>query len=112
MAGSVVFLQALVTQEPAQSVGVFGDVALSLAAAPIALPDAGFRGIVVVTSGLDDTYLAARARPIQSEQDDVSMALVGRSGVLASAGSMIDADRQGVLEGKRVNVSVDFGGGR
>jgi two-component system phosphate regulon sensor histidine kinase PhoR len=90
LAGSTVVRQALDTQQPAQSVGVVGDQALSMAAAPIVVPDAGFRGIVLVTSRLDDSFLALRAQPIQSEQAGVGIALVGRDAVLSSEGPLGD----------------------
>jgi PAS domain S-box-containing protein len=86
LAGSTVVRQALDTHQPAQSVGVAGGEALALAASPIAPGATEFLGVVLVTSRLDDTYLAARAAPIENEQQGVAMALVGRGAVLAASG--------------------------
>ncbi|MGH9275823.1 MAG: ATP-binding protein, partial [Acidimicrobiales bacterium] len=44
------------------------------------------RGVVVLTSQLDDSYLEEQSRPIENEQPGVGMALVGHQGVLASSG--------------------------
>lgn len=90
LAGSVVISQALAQREPAQSVLPVAGEPLAIAAAPVELgPDR--RGVVVLTSRLDDSYLAVRAAPIESEQAGVSLALVGRDGLLASAGPELEA---------------------
>ncbi len=85
LAGSVVISQALAQRQPAQSVLAVAGQPLAIAAVPVELaPDR--RGVVVLTSRLDDSYLAVRASPIESEQAGVSLTLVGRDAVLASAG--------------------------
>ncbi len=83
-----VVAQALDTQGAAQSVAPVGGVPLAIAAAPIRLDDADppFRGVVVVTSRLDADYLAARAAPIEREQEGVGLALVDREVVLSQTG--------------------------
>jgi signal transduction histidine kinase/HAMP domain-containing protein len=86
LAGSSVVQQALDTQQPAQSAAVGGGGALALAAAPIVPSGTDFLGVALVTTRLDDTYLAVRNAPIETEQAGVGIALVGRDGPLASAG--------------------------
>ncbi len=92
LAGSSVVVQAIGTRQPAQSVGVAGGQGLALAAAPISPSPTEFLGVVLVTSRLDDSYLAVRAAPIENEQPGVALALVGRDGVLASYGAGPAAD--------------------
>src|SRR5436190_7749420 len=67
-----VVAQALDSQQLAQGVGVVSGTPLAIAAAPISLQgaDPKFRGVVVVTRQLDDSYLEARAAPIAQEQPD------------------------------------------
>ena len=82
-----VVAQALETEEAAQSVSPIGGVPLAIAAAPIRLQaDPPFRGVVVVTSALDATYLASRVEPIEREQAGVGLALVDRETVLSQSG--------------------------
>ncbi|MGH9276044.1 MAG: hypothetical protein ACRDZU_15475, partial [Acidimicrobiales bacterium] len=69
----------------AQSVVAVGGAPLAVAAAPLAL-STGSRGVVVLTSQLDDSYLEEQSRPIENEQPGVGLALVGHQGVLASSG--------------------------
>ena len=86
LAGSSVVQQALETRQPAQSVSTVGRQALALAAAPIVPSGTDFLGVVLVTRLLDDSYLAVRAAPIESEQAGSGIALIGRDGTLASFG--------------------------
>jgi signal transduction histidine kinase len=91
LSGSSVIVQALTDGESAQSVVAVGGAPLAVAAAPLTLAS-GLRGVVVLTSQLDDSYLEGQAVPIQNEQPGVGVALVGRDGVLASSGpSLPDA---------------------
>lgn len=92
LAGSKVVRQALETRQPAQSASVVGGQALALAAAPIAPSGTDFLGVVLVTSRLDDSYLAVRAAPIESEQVGSGIALVGRDGLLATYGPKLPDD--------------------
>jgi two-component system, OmpR family, sensor histidine kinase VicK len=86
LGGSAVVAQARDLRGPAQSVAVVAGEPLAVAAAPITLASTDFRGVVVLTSRLDDSYLAVRASPIESEQPGVGLALIGREGVLSSYG--------------------------
>lgn len=86
LGGSAVVAQARDLRGPAQSVAVVAGEPLAVAAAPVTLAATDFRGVVVLTSRLDDSYLAVRASPIESEQPGVGLALVGREGVLSSHG--------------------------
>ena len=97
LGGSAVISQARLEEDAAQSVVVIGGSPLALAAAPLSLPGLGFRGLVVLTSRLDGSYLEARAVPIQNEQEGVGIALIGRDGVLASHGPTITDDAASVL---------------
>lgn len=76
------------TQEPVQSVAPIGEGAFAIAAAPVTLvgqvPE--FRGVVVVTSRLDASYLTLRAAPIEQEQSGAGLTLTDRSRLLARAG--------------------------
>ena len=83
LGGSAVVTQARELRGPAQSVAVVAGEPLAVAAAPVTLGTTDFRGVVVLTSRLDASYLAVRAAPIESEQADAGLALVGRQGVLA-----------------------------
>ena len=88
LAGNAVVAQALDSEQLAQGVAVVGSTPLAIAAAPITLTgaDPRFRGVVVVTRQLDDSYLEARADPIAQEQPEAGLALVDHSSVLAEAG--------------------------
>jgi len=92
LAGSEVVQQSLDTQQPAKTVAVIGGEAMALAAAPVTLQDGGFRGVVVVTNQLDDTFVAARAAPIESEQEGVAVGLVTRDAVVSAEGDLGPAD--------------------
>jgi PAS domain S-box-containing protein len=91
LAGSAVISQALAQREPAQSVLAVAGQPLALAAAPIELAGAR-RGVVVLTSKLDDSYLGVRAAPIESEQAGVSIVLAARDAVLASDGPALPVE--------------------
>ncbi len=88
LADTQVVQQAIDDQQPVQGVGAPGDAPLAIAAAPIVVPGAepAFRGVVVVTRRLDDTYLEARRQPLEREQADTGLRLVNLSTVLAEAG--------------------------
>ncbi|MGV3758763.1 MAG: ATP-binding protein [Actinomycetota bacterium] len=92
LGGSAVVSQARELRGPVQSVAVVAGEPLAVAAAPITLDATDFRGVVVLTSRLDDSYLAVRAAPIESEQTGAALALVGRQGVLSDHGPVVDAD--------------------
>lgn len=88
LGGSTVVEQARSDRGPAQSVVVVGGEPLAVAAAPITVgTPSDFRGVVVLTSRLDPSYLAVRAAPLESEQGDVGLALVDRQGVLSTHGT-------------------------
>ncbi len=86
LAGSAVISQARGTAAPTQSVVAVGGQPLAVAAVPLVLEELRFRGLVVLTSHLDASYLEVQAAPIESEQPGVGLALVGRDGVLATHG--------------------------
>jgi two-component system, OmpR family, phosphate regulon sensor histidine kinase PhoR len=106
LAENQVVQQALGTEQPAQGVGVVSGTPLAIAAAPVVLPEGDFRGVVVVTSRLDDTYLEVRADPIVREQEGAGLALVDFSTVLAETGS--DGPDQAMVE---LGVTALSGGG-
>lgn len=89
LAGSSVIRQSLDRREPAQSVLAVAGQPLAFAAAPLKL--GAFEGVLVLTSQLDDTYLAVRSAPIENEQSGIALALVGRDGVLAAHGPSLPA---------------------
>jgi PAS domain S-box-containing protein len=91
--GSSVTRQALADRGPVESVDAVSGQPLAVAAAPLNLSylDPAFRGVVVLTSRLDETYLRARADPIESEQAGVGVALVSRDTVLATYGPTMDS---------------------
>jgi PAS domain S-box-containing protein len=74
------------TRTGLSSVATVAGEPLAVAAVPITLDDGGFRGVVVVTSRLDATYLELRTTPIEQEQPGAGMALVDRDGILAGFG--------------------------
>jgi len=92
LGGTEVVRQAREQAAPAQSVAVVGGRPLAVAAAPIVLDGSEPRGVVVLTSRLDESYLAVRSAPIESEEPGAALALVGRSGVLATHGTPVDED--------------------
>jgi PAS domain S-box-containing protein len=91
LAGSSVVAEALSQRGSAQSVLAVAGRPLAVAASPITL-NGEARGVVVLTSRLDDTYLAVRSAPIEAEQSGVGLALVGRDGVLAADGPALVGD--------------------
>jgi len=92
LGGSAVVAQASEQRGPAQSVVVVGGEPMAVAAAPVTLGVTDFRGVVVLTSRLDESYLAVRAAPFEAEQPDLGLSLVGRDGVLATHGVGVDED--------------------
>lgn len=96
LAGSTVVAEALSQRGSAQSVLAVAGRPLAVAASPITL-NGEARGVVVLTSRLDDTYLAVRAAPIEAEQSGVALALVGRDGVLAADGPALVGDEVAAL---------------
>jgi len=88
LSASAVVEQALATEEAAGSVAPIGGIPLAIAAAPIELVGAEppFRGVVVVTSRLDASYLEVRANPIEAEQPGAGLALVDRQTILSETG--------------------------
>lgn len=92
LAGSDVVRQALETRQPAQSAGVVGGEAMALAAAPLVPSGTDFLGVVLVTRRLNDSYLAVRAAPIESEQAGSGMVLVSRDGPIATFGPRLPDD--------------------
>jgi PAS domain S-box-containing protein len=92
LGGSTVVTQARELRGPVQSVAVVAGEPLAVAAAPVTLAATDFRGVVVLTSRLDDSYLAVRASPIESEQSGAALALVGRQGTLSDHGPALDQE--------------------
>jgi len=90
LGGSRVVAEARETRGPAQSVAVVGDQPLAVAAAPVTLDRTDFRGVLVLTSRLDDTYLSVRSAPLASEEPGTGLSLVSRDAVLATAGPALD----------------------
>lgn len=85
--GATPVVQEAIERETGLSAVVtVGGQPLAVAAVPITLTGGGFRGVVVVTSRLDSTYLTARAAPIEREQAGAGMALVDREAVLVEVG--------------------------
>lgn len=90
LGGSQVVTEARQERGPAQSVTVVGDLPLAVAAEAVTLGPTDFRGVLVLTSRLDDSYLAVRAAPLASEESGAALALVSRDAVLASHGPALD----------------------
>ena len=79
------------------SIVTAGNTAYGLAAAPVRIPDGTGRStaaVLVVTSRLDDGYLAARAGP-RGSGDERGLAIVSRSGVITSDGAVGAGARDG-----------------
>ncbi|MDP9386629.1 MAG: ATP-binding protein, partial [Actinomycetota bacterium] len=116
LAGSPVVTEAIRSGDPRGSVDVVAGRALAIGVHPAQLNgqncEAGpVLGVVVVVSPLDATYLARAA----NDDGDLSLALVGRTAVLASHGSQPPAAgiaamvRRAVDDGRRSSAVV---GGR
>ena len=91
IAGLEVVSEALETQEAAQADTVLGGTAAAVAAVPVILqtPDGPrVTGVAVVVDVIDDEALQARA----AGDPELSLAIVGRDGVLAKFGSLPTAD--------------------
>ncbi len=86
LAGNEVVTDARTSQGPRQAVTVVGDRAYAVAAVPVFVrPGDGaqrFTGVIVVATGLDDTYLRVRG----TGGEPLSFALVTASSVLARSG--------------------------
>src|SRR5206468_1532734 len=86
IAGSDVVRQALRSGEPTGSVQVVGGGTVSVGTLPVkATVDGQFRllAVVVALSPLDHTYLETR----RSDDSRIALSLVGRDGMLATAGA-------------------------
>ncbi|MFL6207083.1 MAG: ATP-binding protein [Acidimicrobiales bacterium] len=84
-------VQQAIRDQAAQGATVISGVPLAIAAAPIELPGPDgstrdFRGVVVVTSQLNDTFLQTRLKPLDDEQPGTGLALVDLSAVLEQVG--------------------------
>ena len=90
LAKTPVVQQAIDDQGPVLGVGVVSGTPLAIAVAPIELPAAGdarqFRGLVVVTSQLDQTYLETQRESLDEEQPGTGLALVDYTAVLSAVG--------------------------
>jgi PAS domain S-box-containing protein len=116
LAKSDVVRQAIRDQQPAQGATVVSGMPLAIAAAPIELSGAGdtrmFRGVVVVTSQLDATYLEARLDQLEAELPDTGLALVDFSSVLEQAGPpvsdavMVDLASSALSDGRELSRTV------
>ena len=89
LAANGVVRQALDAEQALSGVGLVGDTPLAIGVAPLRLDIGGStvsRGVVVVTTLLDETYLQVQAAPLEREQPDVGLALVGSGKVLVEVG--------------------------
>ena len=112
LAGSEPVREALATQDARYAVQVIGKAALVVSAARVPpQPERPFLGVAVASVPLDDFYLNVR----RFTEPDVHLAIVGRSGQLASSGKAAppQADVERVaLRAIRVNsVAVATAGG-
>jgi PAS domain S-box-containing protein len=97
LSGRDVVTEAIDGQTSVESADVVAGIPLAIAAAPLELGAGGFRGLVVLTTRLDETYLEVQRRPLEREQRGVGIALVDRSGVLATAGEVLDEQASAAL---------------
>ena len=91
IAGLDVVSEALQTQAPAQAAAVLGGAAVAVAAAPVLVQTADgprVAGVTLAYESIDDDAMQARA----AGDPDLSIAVVGRDGVLARAGSLPSDD--------------------
>jgi PAS domain S-box-containing protein len=94
--GSSGVVQQGLRDQTAQGADVISGVPLAIAAAPIELAGpAGnreFRGLVVVTSQLNETFLQTRLDPLDDEQPGTGLALANESVLLEAAGPVRSED--------------------
>ena len=95
-------VQQAISDQAAQGASVIGSDPLAIAAAPIQVPGPGnaleFRGVVVVTGLLDETFLQTRLDPLEDEQPGTGLALVDLGSVLQRAGPSRPGDEANMVE--------------
>jgi len=90
--GDAAIAEVLETRQPADAVGVVGNRTFAIGAAPISTLDGTeFLGVAVVTTRLDDEFLAARVEDPASVEQGVGMAIADRSRLYASTGPQAGA---------------------
>jgi len=85
--GSAVVQSAAAADDPVQSLVAAGGAAFAVAASPVQVGSETV-ALLVVTSRLDDTYLAARLGLGDDTGGDDGAALVARAGIVATAGEV------------------------
>ena len=113
LVGAETVRQVLATGRSASDVAVVGDQVLAIGAAPISDPgDGALLGAAVVTSRLDDEYLASRIVDAASVEQEVGLAIVDRRRVFATAGQQaatatsLSLAAQALLDGE-IHSAVD-----
>jgi PAS domain S-box-containing protein len=90
--GDATIAEVLETRQPADAVGIVGNQTFAIGAAPITgLDGPEFVGVAVVTTRLDDEYVADRVDDGGSVDQDVGMAIADRSRIYASSGPQASA---------------------
>jgi two-component system sensor histidine kinase VicK len=105
LTGSRAVQQAVSTNAEATSVEVVADAPLAISAAPIVRGQA--RGIVVVTSRLDSSYMRLRLASLDQEQPDSGIALANGDLVLSTAGLFTDVDTVSEVAAAAMNDTGD-----
>jgi PAS domain S-box-containing protein len=117
--GDAAVAEVLATRQSVDSVAIVGNQTFALGAAPIS--DGGsFLGVAVVTSRLDDAFLAERIEDPSSVEQGVGLALADRSRIYARSGQQAgqpetldlagdvlrEGQRRTVVDGDRFVVGV------
>ena len=85
LTGRPVVRDAVAENKPTSDVVVVGGRPMAVATSPVTV-DGTFRGVMVRTSRVDDSYLEQRGAPIEAEEPGVTITLVDRDAVLANEG--------------------------
>ena len=89
--GDATIAEVLDARVPTEAVGIIGNRTFAIGAAPITADTGEFLGVAVVTSRLDDEFLADRITDRESVDDGIGMAIADRSRIYAVAGVQASA---------------------
>ncbi len=89
--GDATIAEVLEARVPTEAVGIVGNRAYAIGAAPITDAAGEFLGVAVVTSRLDDEFLADRITDQESVADGIGMAVADRRRIYAVAGPQAGA---------------------
>lgn len=89
--GDDTIAEVLETRQPTDAVAIIGNQTFAIGAAPVSTTDGTeFLGVAVVTSRLDDAFLARRVRDPSSVEQGVGLALADRTRLYAQTGRQAD----------------------